>query len=112
MRGQNLEVYGNTHTLGNTITDSDSNIKTNIRRISNALDKVSQLSGYTFNLTHNNDTSTGLIAQEVMSVLPEAVSRDTRGIYGVAYGNMMGLIVESIKELKSEIDAIKMTIGM
>ena len=110
--GANIDIYGNTYTHGNTITDSDSNIKKNINRISGALDKITQISGYTFNLISNDIKSTGLIAQEVNNVLPEAVSQDGKGVYGIAYGNMMGLIVESIKELKSEIEAIKNKIGM
>jgi hypothetical protein len=132
----NLDIYGSMHVSSNIYIDngayfasnvlinnnlqvnglftnpSDSNIKTNINRISGALDKISQISGYTFNMIHNNNKSTGLIAQEVNNILPEVVSKDENGIYGIAYGNMMGLIVESIKELKSEINSIKIKIGM
>lgn len=105
--GSNLTVFGNTHTLGNTITDSDRNIKTNIKKIENALDKICNISGYTFDLIKNNNKSTGLIAQEVLSILPEAVTKSDTGVYGIAYGNMMGLIIEGIKELKMEIENIK-----
>jgi hypothetical protein len=57
----------------------------------------------------NNDENrkTGLIAQEVNEVLPEAISTDTNGYYTIAYGNLAGLIIEAIKELKTEIDLIK-----
>lgn len=132
----NLDVTGNVHISSNIYVDnyayfnsnvtinknllvnglfsnpSDSNIKKNIHRISDALDKVSRISGYTFDMISNNNKSTGLIAQEVRDVLPEVVSQDETGVYGIAYGNMMGLIVESIKELKTDIDAIKSKLEM
>ena len=103
----NLVVSGNTITHGNAITDSDLRLKTDIKRIENALEKINKLSGYTFTRINDSYRSTGLIAQEVQSVLPEVV--DKVGMYhlGVAYGNMMGLVVEAIKELTTEIQTIK-----
>jgi len=75
--------------------------------LSNLLEKINKLSGYTFTRINDSYRSTGLIAQEVQSVLPEVV--DKVGMYhlGVAYGNMMGLVVEAIKELTTEIQTIK-----
>ena len=49
----------------------------------------------------------GVIAQEVEVVLPEAVSEDNDGIKNVAYGNMVGLLIEAIKELKDEVNELK-----
>ena len=49
---------------------------------------------------------TGVIAQEVEKVLPEAVSGE-EGTKAVAYGNMVGLLIEAIKELKAELDEHK-----
>ena len=54
---------------------------------------------------------TGVIAQEVLKVLPEAVAEMDDGKLTVAYGNMVGLLIESIKELKAEIDTLKTQIG-
>lgn len=51
---------------------------------------------------------TGLIAQEVMKVLPEAVVTDKDGYHSIAYGNMAGILVEAIKELKNELNIEKM----
>jgi hypothetical protein len=51
---------------------------------------------------------TGVIAQEVERVLPEVVSTDPEdGIKSVAYGNVVGLLIEAIKELKEEVDQLK-----
>lgn len=102
----NLEVYGNTITHGNTVTDSDIRLKNDLNRIESALDKVCSLTGYTFTIGESETKSTGLIAQDVQHVLPEAVHVNG-GYLGVAYGNMMGLIVEAIKELRQEVQEIK-----
>ena len=91
---------------------SDIRVKDNIEVIPNALDKVSQLSGYTFTRTDVEDKEqkyTGVIAQEVLKVLPEAVQLGAteEDTMSVAYGNMVGLMIEAIKELKSEIETLK-----
>jgi len=49
----------------------------------------------------------GLIAQEVESIIPEAVFENEDGMKSVSYGNLIGLLIESIKELKAEIDSLK-----
>ena len=91
---------------------SDIRVKDNIEIIPNALDKVSQLSGYTFTRTDVDDKEqkyTGVIAQEVLAVLPEAVQLGAteEDTMSVAYGNMVGLLIESIKELKAEVEDLK-----
>nr|DAP76656.1 MAG TPA: Neck appendage like protein [Caudoviricetes sp.] len=90
---------------GDITAFSDIRLKTNIEKIENALDKVCQLSGYTYDM--NNKRSTGVIAQEVENVLPEVVQDREDGYKTVAYGNMIGLLIEAIKELKEEIKVIK-----
>tara|TARA_Y100000389_G_C17471000_1_gene530849 strand:+ start:5137 stop:11373 length:6237 start_codon:yes stop_codon:yes gene_type:complete len=85
---------------------SDKRIKEDISPITNALDKVSRLEGVIYKNILNDKRETGLIAQDVKKILPEVVTEnDDR--YMISYGNMMGLIIESIKELKSELDEIK-----
>jgi hypothetical protein len=48
-----------------------------------------------------------VIAQEVQAVQPELVQEDSEGRLSVAYGNMVGLLIEAIKELSAEIDLLK-----
>lgn len=86
---------------------SDITVKENIAKIENALDKVSQLSGYTFNYIGDDRRIAGLIAQEVELVHPEVVYYTPDNKKAIHYGNMMGLIVESLKELRSDLDQIK-----
>ncbi|AET84801.1 long tail fiber protein distal subunit [Micromonas pusilla virus SP1] len=96
-----LDVRGDIYATGNITAYSDKRAKSDIQKIENALDKIDQLNGYTF--TMNDKRYTGVIAQEVLPVLPEAVTGSEETNYAVAYGNMMGLIIEAIKELKEKI---------
>lgn len=89
---------------------SDRRVKDNLQKIDNAIDKVCKISGYTY--TRNDDISlkryAGVIAQEVKDILPEVVHEDPNtGMLSVAYGNMIGLLVEAIKDLKKEITLLK-----
>ena len=105
---------GNIVTVGDITafgTVSDRNRKENIVKIENALDKVSQISGYTFNYIGDDTPMTGVIAQELEEVLPEVVY-ETEAVDGtqskaVRHGNIVGLLIESIKELKAEIEELK-----
>ena len=93
---------------GNITAYSDARIKKNFKVIDNALAKVNQLSGYTFERTDIDvGRQTGVIAQEVSNVLPEAVTTTEDGMYTVAYGNMVGLLIESIKELNLQVEHLK-----
>ncbi|CAM0097987.1 long tail fiber protein distal subunit [Vibrio phage K567] len=92
---------------GNVTAYSDIRLKTNIAKIDNALDKVNQLNGYTFDRTDVEcPRQTGVIAQEVQEVLPEAIVHGEEHM-SVAYGNMVGLLIEAIKEQQQQIDELK-----
>ena len=98
-----LGVALNIYAGANVTAYSDVRLKTNITRITNALAKVNQLSGYTFDRTDIvTPRQTGVIAQEVQKVLPEAVVGDE--ILAVAYGNLVGLLIEAIKELNAKVE--------
>jgi hypothetical protein len=87
---------------------SDINLKENIEVIPNALDKVSEIRGVTYNRNDLEDDTrhAGVIAQEVEQVLPEAVRTDRNGIKSVTYGNMVPLLVEAIKEQQATIETL------
>ena len=88
---------------GDITAFSDMNLKSDIKTIDNALNKVSDLRGVYF--TKDGATGTGVIAQEVENILPEVVKD---GEYkSVAYGNMVGILIEAIKELKKEVETLK-----
>jgi hypothetical protein len=109
-------LYTNSlYATGDVTAYSDKRVKTEITVIPNALEKVEALRGVTYIRTDNGDLetgkrSTGVIAQEVLEVLPEAVKLDKddpeNGMMAVAYGNMVGLLIESIKELSAQNKAL------
>jgi hypothetical protein len=112
---------GDLHVEGNVIaystTISDERLKKDITKIDNALDKVSQLNGYTFEYLADGKKSAGVIAQEVEKVMPSAITESTLPLKmgeddkteykTVQYDQLIGLLVEAVKELKAEIAALK-----
>jgi len=102
-----LDVNGTIRATGDVIAYSDRRVKENIKTIDNSLEKVDQLRGVEFNKIGENKKSIGVIAQEIEKVLPEVVITDDNGMKSVAYGNMAGLFIEAIKELKAEIEELK-----
>lgn len=87
---------------------SDLRVKTELKLITNSLQKIKQLSGYTFKRKDLNGVKdTGLIAQDVNKVLPEVINIDPNGYLNIDYSKMMGLMVEAIKELDNKISLIK-----
>ena len=106
-----LDVTGAILASADITAYSDIRLKTDIQAITGALDKVDQLWGVTFLRSDEGDgvRHTGLIAQELQAVLPEAVrvGTDANRTLSVAYGNTVGLLVEAIKELRAEVEALK-----
>ena len=100
---------GNWTATGNVTAYSDEKLKDNVAIIESPLEKIDAITGVTFNRNdiEGNPRQTGVIAQEVEKVLPEAVQTNNEGIKTVAYGNMVGLLIEAIKELKQEIEELK-----
>ena len=89
---------------GDVTAFSDMRIKHDIETIEGALAKVSDMRGVYFK-RNNGEAGTGVIAQEVENILPEVVKD---GEYkSVAYGNMVGILIEAIKELKAEVEKLK-----
>jgi hypothetical protein len=101
---QALTVNGSILASGDVTAFSDVRLKSNIVTIDSALEKVLKLRGVYF--TKDDKNSMGVIAQEVEKVIPEVVA-DNGGYKSVAYGNIVGLLIEAIKELKQEIEVLK-----
>jgi len=95
-------------TAPNFVSSSDGRLKSDIAPIADALAKVQALNGVTFKMTGSDTRQMGLIAQDVQAVSPEAVV-ETEGVLRLAYGNLVGLLVEAIKDLAQEVDKLKRT---
>lgn len=87
---------------GDITAYSDSRVKENVRVIDNAMDKINAIRGVTFTRTDIEDKEkrfAGVIAQEVLSVLPEVITTNqSNGHYSVSYGNLNALTIEGLKE--------------
>jgi hypothetical protein len=106
--GTNYQLNnGNLTVTGDITAFSDKRIKKDIKPIGDALAKIEKLNGITYKRVDSDAAGTGLIAQEVQEVLPEAVRENADTMLSVAYGNLAGLFVEAIKELNREITALK-----
>ena len=116
-----LDSSGNAIYTGNVTaygSPSDIRLKENIEVIDNALDKVKQLKGITYDLKSDGNRLTGLIAQDLEKVLPEAVyttetvtdereGEESEEHLAIRYGNTVGLLVEAIKELEARVKELE-----
>ena len=105
MSAAGAATFNSSVTAGGDVTAfSDMRIKHDIETIEGALAKVSDMRGVYFK-RNNGEAGTGVIAQEIENILPEVVKD---GEYkSVAYGNMVGILIEAIKELKAEVEKLK-----
>ena len=113
--GGNMIATGNVTAYG---TPSDIKLKEDINIIENAVDKVKQLQGITYTLKSDGNRLTGLIAQDLEKVLPEAVyttktiadereGEESEEHLAIRYGNTVGLLVEAIKELEARVKELE-----
>ena len=98
--GAYCDDSGNWTAVGNVTAYSDKRLKENIKTIPNALETVKKLRGVSFERKDFSGKGIGVIAQEIEQVLPEVV---VDGEYkSVSYGNIIGLLIEAIKELEKK----------
>ena len=62
-----------------------------------------KMRGVSYNKIGEQEKKVGVIAQEILEVLPEVVSQDETGTYSVAYGNISAVLIEAIKELTNTV---------
>lgn len=106
-----LDVNGDVNISGIlTATDinssSDIRLKKNIKKFENTLEKIDEINGVSFEWKQSGSKSAGIIAQELEKVFPELVI-DSGDYKKVNYNGLIGVLVESIKELKEEVKELK-----
>lgn len=104
-----MNITGSFTASGNVTAYSDETLKENIETISDALGKVKSLRGVEFDRKdiEGKPHQIGVIAQEIEKVIPEVVKTDDDGLKSVAYGNLVGLLIEAVKELSAEVEELK-----
>ena len=101
-------VSGSFTATGDITAYSDRSLKENIEVIENPLELLKGMRGVTYNrIDMNGREQVGVIAQEVEAVLPQVVHTDENGIKHVAYGNMVALLIEAVKDLQGQVEEMK-----
>ena len=110
----NLAVDGALTVTGDITTNyssSDIRLKDNLKVIANPLDKISEISGYTFNYKDSpRETVPGVVAQEVEKILPGVVfdhERNGETYKAVRYDQLIPLLIEGIKDLKEKVNDLE-----
>ena len=84
---------------------SDKRLKTDITAISDPLQKILNLNGYTFTWKDSGKKDMWVIAQEVEQIFPEIVNTNTEWYKSVEYGNLVAPLIEAVKILNAKVDA-------
>ena len=108
--GGDLTVKGDVIAYG---SPSDKKYKENIKPIESALDKAMKLQGVTFDWKDSESIleikkDIGFIAQDVQEVLPELVRENKKGNLSLRYQGITPILLEAIKELRAEIEELKL----
>jgi hypothetical protein len=100
-----MDMSGNLTMAGNVTAFSDVRLKKDIETIDGALDLVSRMRGVRFTRIENDERNVGVVAQEMLEVLPEVVQQGVGDddTLSVAYGNIVGVLIEAIKELTARV---------
>lgn len=113
---RNFMVFGNGDIWSATkITFSDSTLKYDIKKVENATDLLNKLQGVTYNKKNENKDQAvkhmGLIAQEVEKILPDLVYTDEHGVKGIAYEEIIPLLIEAVKDQQTQVEILKSNIA-
>jgi hypothetical protein len=92
---------------------SDERLKENIYVLTGSLEMLDKIHGYSFDwrtmpgIHENEGNDIGVIAQEIEKILPQIVTTRDNGYMAVKYEKLVALLIESVKELKKEVDDLK-----
>ena len=101
-----LYVNGDVFSTGILIAASDLTLKTDVETLDNSLNLLDNVRGVRYRFKSETQKSIGVIAQEIKTSFPELVSGE-EGSMGVNYDGLVGVLVQAVKELKTELDQVK-----
>lgn len=93
---------GNFTATGNITAYSDARLKENVKTITDAIGIVRALRGVRYDRIDTGEAGIGVIAQEMQKIVPEVV-KEVDGTLTVAYGNLVGVLIEAVKELTDRV---------
>lgn len=102
-----ISVAGAITATGNVTAFSDASLKTDVVTIADALELVLQMRGVRYQRRDTGAAGIGVIAQELREVTPELVAENADGLLSVAYGNLVGVLIEAVKELAAKVETLE-----
>jgi len=97
---------------GDISSSSDVRLKTNIKTLTNSLEKILSIRGVEYDrIDLDGKHQIGVIAQEIEEIAPELVSEDENGFKSVSYGNITALLIEAVKELSAKVKELESKIS-
>ena len=100
-----LEVSGDITAFA-TLAWSDARLKENVEPLQDCLAKINQMQGVSYTFKPSGKKQVGLIAQEVLDIIPEVVELEN-DYYSVSYPNLVAVLIEAVKELSSRVEDLE-----
>jgi hypothetical protein len=92
---------------GNVTAYSDARLKENVQTIRDAVALVGRMRGVFYDRVDTGKAGVGVIAQEMQEIVPQVVIRNSDDTLSVAYGNLVGVLIEAVKELSVRVEALE-----
>jgi hypothetical protein len=105
--GGSVFSTGSFQANANVTALSDERVKDDIETIEDALEKVKALRGVRYIRKDIGGQHIGVISQEVQKILPEVITESDDGMLHVAYGNIIGVLINAIKELAEKVEKLE-----
>ena len=102
-----ISVAGSITATGDVTAYSDASLKTDVATIAGALALVRQMRGVRYQRLDTGAAGLGVIAQELREVTPELIAENPDGLLSVAYGNLVGVLIEAVKELAARVETLE-----
>ena len=109
--GDSAEITGALTVSGDitafaTLAWSDARLKENVEPLQDCLAKINQMQGVSYTFKPSGKSQVGLIAQEVLDIIPEVVELEN-DYYSVSYPNLVAVLIEAVKELNSRVEDLE-----
>ena len=109
--GDSTEIDGGLRVSGDitafaTLAWSDARLKENVEPLQDCLAKINQMQGVSYTFKPSGKKQVGLIAQEVLDIIPEVVELEN-DYYSVSYPNLVAVLIEAVKELSSRVEDLE-----
>lgn len=107
-----ISVSGTITATGDITAYSDETLKTEVETISGALELVQRMRGVHYRRIDTGHRGVGVVAQELAGVIPEAVKAHEGGMLSVAYGNLIGVLIEAVKGLADKAERLEAALNI